>query len=43
MIYVELLGMPMLVVQSLDVAEELLSRRANIWSARAHSVMVNEL
>ncbi|CCA73622.1 hypothetical protein PIIN_07575 [Serendipita indica DSM 11827] len=42
-IYVELLGMPMLVVESLDVAEELLSRRANVWSARAHSVMMNEL
>ncbi|PVF95240.1 cytochrome P450 [Serendipita vermifera] len=42
-IYVKLPFMHILVVHSLEDAEELLGKRANIWSDRPHSYMVDDL
>lgn len=42
-VYIELPQMQLLILSSLEDAEELLVRRSNIWSGRRNSCMVNEL
>ncbi|PVF95234.1 cytochrome P450 [Serendipita vermifera] len=41
--YLELPGLRMLVINSLEDAEELLVKRANIWSGRPHSYFIDDL
>jgi hypothetical protein len=43
MIYLNTLGQPILVVNSLKVAAELLDRRANIYSDRPRMIVANEI
>jgi len=42
-IYFEVPGRPILVLNSLEDAEDLLGKRANVWSARPESYMVFNL
>lgn len=39
----KVLGRPMVVVSSLDIAKELTVNRANIYSGRPHPVMMEDL
>ncbi|PVF95231.1 cytochrome P450 [Serendipita vermifera] len=43
LIYAEIAGRPLLILSSLEDAEELLVRRATVWSGRAENRLVNEL
>jgi hypothetical protein len=43
LIYAEIAGRPWLILSSLEDAEELLVRRATVWSGRAENRLVNEL
>jgi hypothetical protein len=42
-LYFEVPGRPILVLNSLEDAEDLLGKRASIWSARPESYMVGTL
>jgi hypothetical protein len=43
MMYLNALGQPILVINSLKVATELLDRRANIYSDRPRMIVANEI
>ncbi len=43
MVYLNALGQPVLVINSLKQAAELLDRRANIYSDRPRLIMANEI
>ena len=43
MVYLEVFGKKFLMINSFEVASELLNKRSSIYSSRPHYVMVNEL
>lgn len=43
LIYLENLGKPMLIINSYEIAVELLERRSAIYSSRPHIVMLQDL